>query len=85
MPSSRARTRPPLLPAQANPTPPRHPPPPADGNPWRHSAREMTALLAERQGDRAVAKTLLGGLVNDTSAPRGIRTRATEMLTRLDG
>ena len=57
----------------------------ADGNPWRHSARELTAVLAGRGGDREKARTLFAGLANDPSAPQGIRARASEMLAILGG
>ncbi|NYZ11936.1 tetratricopeptide repeat protein [Azospirillum sp. RWY-5-1] len=51
----------------------------ADTNPWRHSAREMTALLAARAGDREKARTLFTQLADDPTAPAGVRTRAGEL------
>lgn len=50
-------------------------------SPWRHSAREILALTAERRGDRARALELFRKLADDVAAPQGIRARATEMLT----
>jgi len=53
----------------------------ADTSPWRYSAREISALLAQRRGDRAKAKELFRGLAGDTRAPQGVRARAQEMLS----
>ncbi len=55
----------------------------ADTSPWRFSARELAGLLAKRSGDRAKAKKLFSGLVDDRMAPQGIRNRAREMLSIL--
>jgi hypothetical protein len=54
-----------------------------DGQPWRHSARELMALLAKRAGDTAKARELLNRLVDDQEAPQGARRRATELLQGL--
>jgi hypothetical protein len=51
----------------------------ADNNPWRHSARELTALLAIRSGDKAAAGKLFEQIQNDPAAPAGVRSRATEL------
>ncbi len=48
-------------------------------NPWRHSAKEIEALLAQRKGDRAQAGKLFQELADDVTAPAGIRARAAEM------
>ena len=56
-----------------------------DKNPWRHSAMEMQALLAKRDGDTAKAKEIYTKLADDLSAPQGLRARATEMLAILGG
>ena len=48
-------------------------------NPWRHSAKELSALLAQRQGDRSQAEKLFQELADDVTAPAGIRARAAEM------
>lgn len=55
----------------------------ADDNPWRHSAKELTAVLALRDGDTDKAGELLRGLSSDATAPPGIRGRAAEMLASL--
>lgn len=51
--------------------------------PWRHLAREISALAAEKQGNRAEARSQLRHLVDDTEAPAGVRARAAEMLQAL--
>lgn len=56
-----------------------------DDNPWRFSARELTALLAERAGHRARARDILVRLGDDASAPATIRARARELLAALGG
>ena len=48
-------------------------------NPWRHSAKELSALLAQRQGDRSQVGKLFQELADDVTAPAGIRARAAEM------
>jgi hypothetical protein len=53
--------------------------------PWRHSARELRALLAQKAGDTARAKELYTQLSDDLQAPEGIRARAAEMLAALGG
>ncbi|MFQ3622564.1 MAG: tetratricopeptide repeat protein [Acetobacteraceae bacterium] len=57
----------------------------AEGAPWRHSARELQAVLAARRGDRAEAATLLRALAADPAAPDGARRRAGELLGALGG
>ncbi len=56
----------------------------APGNPWRYSALEVTALLAQRQGDQARAKEIYQSLADDAKAPQGMRARAAEMLAVLE-
>jgi hypothetical protein len=55
----------------------------AADNPFRHSARELTALLALRTGDSAAARELFKELAADKTAPSGVRARAEEMLQAL--
>lgn len=55
----------------------------APDNPFRHSARELSALLALRNGDAATAKELFKELAADKTAPSGVRARAEEMLQSL--
>ena len=57
----------------------------AEDNPWRHSAREVNALLAARRGDRSAAREIFSTLENDPTAPAGVRLRAAEMLAILGG
>jgi len=54
-------------------------------SPWRHLALELTALLAERMGDKARAEQLYSQLSDDASAPESVRARAAEMLAALKG
>ncbi|MDX2144726.1 MAG: tetratricopeptide repeat protein [Rhodospirillaceae bacterium] len=48
-------------------------------NPFSFSATELTALLAQKQGDTARALQLVEGLIADTETPQGIRQRAQEL------
>jgi hypothetical protein len=48
-------------------------------NPWRHSARELTAVLAARAGDKDRARTILQQLADDVQAPAGVRSRAADL------
>jgi hypothetical protein len=54
-------------------------------NPWRFTATELLALVANRRGDKAQAVKLFKGLADDSEAPQAIRARAAEMLTVLGG
>jgi hypothetical protein len=54
------------------------------GNPWRHSARELAAALAEMKGERQRAKELYAALGADAEAPESLRRRADEMLEILE-
>ena len=53
------------------------------GNPWRALAREQLALLDMRQGHTDAARTALRKLSLDVTAPAGVRSRATALLSRL--
>lgn len=55
----------------------------ADANPWRFVAREMSAALKLRQGDRDGAREIFKTLSEDAAAPGGVRARAQEMLAAL--
>jgi hypothetical protein len=57
----------------------------APGNPWRHSALEVSAALAMRAGDKARAEQLYDELAKDATAPTDLRARASEMLAALKG
>jgi hypothetical protein len=52
-------------------------------NPWRYSALELQALLAQRTGDTAKARGIYANLADDPTAPRQLRGRAAEMLAML--
>ena len=58
---------------------------PAEGNPWRATARQLRALTAVRRGDRERARTDLRALAADVTAPRGLRDRAAKMAASLEG
>ena len=57
----------------------------AASNPWRHSALELSALLAARAGDKTRAQQIYAQLADDPTAPQGVRARAAEMLAALKG
>ena len=57
----------------------------APGNAWRSLAAEQLALLALRQGHTEAAKTQFRKLVEDTTAPSGVRSRASALLDRVGG
>jgi len=57
----------------------------AAGSPWRHSAKELSAVLAQRSGDKEKANQLFHELADDATAPQGIRARAAEMSAVLGG
>lgn len=50
---------------------------------YRHSATELLAMVAVRQGDVAQARSLYQQLADDAAAPVGLRGRASEMLAVL--
>lgn len=52
----------------------------ADDGPWRHSAREMAALITLEQGNTGQAREQLNKLADDATAPGGVRARARELL-----
>lgn len=51
----------------------------APSSAWRHTAREIDAVLAVQAGDRATAATLFEELSADPSAPPSLRERASEL------
>jgi hypothetical protein len=55
----------------------------APGNAWRSLAPEQLALLDLRQGRTEEAKAQLKKLVEDTTAPSGVRGRASALLDRV--
>lgn len=56
----------------------------AEASPWRHSAREVLALVALKSGDTAKAQDWLRKIADDIAAPTGIRGRAAELLAALE-
>lgn len=54
-------------------------------NEFRHSARELNALVHIKSGDTAAAKKSYAELSDDATAPSGVRARAAEMLAALGG
>ena len=54
-----------------------------DGNSWRFSARELTAVLAWRGGQTSEAKEQLNALAADPQTPADIRDRAQQMLAQI--
>ena len=56
-----------------------------DANSWRHSARELKALNLHSVGRTEEARRLYEQLASDPNTPRGVRTRASELLLGLGG
>jgi hypothetical protein len=55
----------------------------AEGNAWRSTALEITALAQLRAGDKEKAREIYKALTDDLTAPQGLRARAAEMITAL--
>lgn len=55
------------------------------GEPWRHSARELLALVALRENDFERARVRLAELADDATTPAGIRQRSQALLGQLGG
>jgi hypothetical protein len=55
----------------------------AENNPWRFSARELSAILAWRGGQAAEAKDRMRTLAADPQAPIDIRDRAQQFLAQI--
>lgn len=53
------------------------------GNGFRPVALELSAVLALRRGERSRARDLYTMIVDDLSAPSGLRARATQMISAL--
>lgn len=53
-------------------------------NPWWHSARELEAVIALRNGDREKARETFASLMGSASTPAGVRMRATAMHAQLN-
>ena len=52
----------------------------AEGNPWRYSARELTAMLERKRGNDARAREIYKSLSEASDTPAGLKARAGEML-----
>lgn len=52
----------------------------ADTNPWRHSIREILALLEMESGNKEAAAKIFTSLSDDAQAPDGVRSRARKLL-----
>jgi hypothetical protein len=52
----------------------------AQHSPYRHSAMELLALVAQKRGDNAKAKEYLTRVADDLEAPQGVRSRAAQLL-----
>lgn len=52
-------------------------------NPWRHSARELTAVVEMKTGSRDKALEIYKKLSEDATSPQGVRTRAKQLVTIL--
>ena len=52
-------------------------------SPWRHSAKEVTALAALKNGDKKSARMRYDELSKEAAAPQGMRDRAREMMNVL--
>tara|TARA_Y100001936_G_scaffold247655_1_gene293979 strand:+ start:45236 stop:45886 length:651 start_codon:yes stop_codon:yes gene_type:complete len=48
--------------------------------PWRHSANELSGLLALQAGDNVVAREMFTKIADDPDAPQNLRTRASQIL-----
>ncbi|HSV28038.1 MAG TPA: tetratricopeptide repeat protein [Candidatus Omnitrophota bacterium] len=57
----------------------------AESSPWRHSAREIQALAALKQGDHGKAADIFRKLAEDPAAPEGIKSRAAAMAIAANG
>ncbi len=56
----------------------------AEGDgPWRHTARELIAILELRTADAGRARALFAALAEDSTAPVSLRTRAARMAATL--
>jgi hypothetical protein len=55
----------------------------ADGNAWRHSARELLALAAQKAGKIADAREEYQRLLSDPGTPPGVAGRARVMMSML--
>ncbi len=55
-----------------------------DTQPWRHSARELSALLSYKMGDKEAAKKTVATLLGDEDAPESLKERAKKLESLLN-
>ncbi|MGE3623839.1 MAG: tetratricopeptide repeat protein [Bdellovibrionales bacterium] len=51
----------------------------ADNAPWRHTAKELSAFLALKKGDKEMARQLFTELSQDAGVPSSLAARAADM------
>ena len=52
-----------------------------ENNPWRHSARELIAVIAMKSKDKTKAQKIFSAIVEDAMTPQEMRRRAQEILS----
>ncbi len=52
-------------------------------SPWRHSAKELLAVLEMQAGDKTKALEMFKQLADDASTPQGVRSRANQLVAIL--
>lgn len=55
----------------------------ADGNPWRHYARELLGLAAYKAGDIVGASKEFDRILSDTGAPQGVMARVRVLMGQI--
>jgi hypothetical protein len=55
----------------------------ADGNPWRHYARELLGLAAYKAGDIVAASKEFDRILSDTGAPQGVMARVRVLMGQI--
>lgn len=55
----------------------------ADGNPWRHYAREMLGLAAYKAGDTVAASKEFDRVLSDQGTPQGVLTRVRVLMGQI--
>ena len=52
-----------------------------ENNPWRHSARELIAVISLKSKDKTKAQKIFSAIVEDAMTPQEMRRRAQEILS----
>lgn len=55
----------------------------ADGNPWRHYARELLGLAAYKAGDTVAASKEFDRILSDTGTPQGVSARVRVLMGQI--